>query len=158
MLASQVAPAQTATETVLHDFSIFPNGAIPIGTLARDASGNLFGTTWEGGTANLGTVFEYSAAGAYKVLYSFQGGAARDGLNPTAAVALDPGDNVYGTTFTGGTNNLGVVFKVTPSGAETILHSFAGGADGSGPMPAWRWIRRATCTGRPTTAGRRTRE
>ena len=128
-----MARAQTATETVLHNFTLFPNGASPYGILAMDSLGNLYGTTYSGGQFNLGTVFEYSTAGELSVWYSFQGGAT-DGSLPTVGVTLDSAGNLDGTTNTGGTNNLGVVYKVTASGQETILHSFAGGTDGSGPQ------------------------
>lgn len=133
LAAMGMARAQTATETILHNFTLFPNGASPYGTLAMDSLGNLYGTTYSGGQFNLGTVFEYSKAGKLSVWYSFQGGTT-DGSLPTVGVALDSAGNLYGTTNTGGTNNLGVVYKVTASGQETILHSFAGGTDGSGPQ------------------------
>ena len=127
------AQGQTANETVLLNFGIFPGGASPYGTLARDSAGDLFGTSYLGGTANLGTVYEYSAAGKFTVLHSFQGGIA-DGTQPTSGVALDSKGNLYGTTYAAGAYGLGVVYKVTPSGEEIVLHSFAGGSDGSGPQ------------------------
>ena len=127
-----IARGQTVTEIVLHNFGIFTNGANPCGTLTMDSSGDLYGTAYLGGTANLGTVFEYSAAGKYTVLHSFQGGTA-DGSGPYAGVAFDAEGNLYGTTYSGGVAGLGVVYKVSASGQETVLHSFTGGADGSGP-------------------------
>jgi uncharacterized repeat protein (TIGR03803 family) len=133
LAAMGLARAQTATETVLHNFTLFPNGASPYGTLAIDSLGNLYGTTYSGGQFNLGTVFEYSTAGKQSVWYSFQGGTT-DGSLPTEGVTLDSAGNLYGTTYTGGTDNLGVVYKVTAAGQETILHCFAGGTDGSGPQ------------------------
>jgi uncharacterized repeat protein (TIGR03803 family) len=133
LAAMGMARAKTATETVLHNFTFFPNGASPYGTLTMDSAGNLYGTTYSGGEFNLGTVFEYSTAGKLSVWYSFQG-ETTDGSLPTVGVALDSAGNLYGTTNTGGTNNLGVVYKVTAAGQETILHSFTGGKDGSGPQ------------------------
>jgi uncharacterized repeat protein (TIGR03803 family) len=76
-----------------------------------------------------------SAAGKYKMLYRFKDG--RDGGFPYAGLIFDPAGNLYGTTFEGGPNNRGTVFKLTPSGdggwTETVLYSFTGGADGGGP-------------------------
>src|SRR5580698_2328922 len=81
--------AQTATETVLFDFSEYPGGGGPVGTLTRDASGNLYGTAYSGGgVSQSGVVFEYSATGKYGVIYSFQGGPA-DGSGPYAGVTPD---------------------------------------------------------------------
>ncbi len=127
-----LAAAHAQTETVLHNFTIFPDGATPFGTLAIDSSGNLFGTTFQGGTNNIGTVFEYSASGAYTVLHSFTADGA-DGSGPYSGVTIDAAGNLYGTTSTGGTFGLGTIYKLTPSGQETVLHSFAGASDGSAP-------------------------
>lgn len=66
-------------------------------------------------------------------IYVFQG--TPDATNPmTGLVAV--GNTMYGTTYNGGTNNLGAVYSVTPGGAETVMHSFAGGADGQNPDAA----------------------
>jgi uncharacterized repeat protein (TIGR03803 family) len=130
VLAGTAAQAQAATETVIHNFGNFPKGANPYGTLFRSAGGVLYGTTYQGGAANLGMVFELSAVG-YKALYSFKGGA--DGANPYAGVSQDSSGNLYGTTYQGGSGNAGVVYKLTPSGQETVLYSFTVGADGGSP-------------------------
>jgi uncharacterized repeat protein (TIGR03803 family) len=124
--------AQTAVERVIHSFGNFPNGANPYGTLVLDA-GDLYGTAYQGGKANLGVVFKLGRAG-YQVLHSFKGGT--DGANPYAGVTLDSAGNLYGTTYQGGTANAGVVYKIDPSGHETVLYSFTGGADGSNPYAA----------------------
>ena len=125
------APAQTATETVLYTFQNFPQGTNPYGTLIRDASGNLYGTTNAGCAANAGGIFEAEASGSFKVLYCFQGGT--DGASPYAGVVLDSAGNLYGTTYQGGLSGRGVVYKLNTSGQESVLYSFTGGADGSGP-------------------------
>jgi len=68
------------------------------------------------------------------VLHNFQANGA-DGFNPDAGVAVDAAGNVYGTTSGGGAFNFGTVYKVTPSGTETVLHSFnADGVDGTFPF------------------------
>jgi uncharacterized repeat protein (TIGR03803 family) len=69
------------------------------------------------------------AAVTYTVVYNFGGTA---GANPIAGVILDPEGNMYGTTYNGGLG-YGVVFKLSPSGTETVLYSFTGGADGGQP-------------------------
>ena len=70
-------------------------------------------------------------AQTYNVLYRFGGGA--DGTTPYAGLVLDASGNRYGTTTAGGASNLGTVFKLDTTGAETVLHNFAGGADGATP-------------------------
>jgi len=131
LVVTGIAQAQTATETVLYTFGNFPHGTIPYGTLIRDSAGNLYGTTNQGCSANAGGVFEVEASGSFKVLYCFQGGA--DGSGPYAGVVMGSAGNLYGTTHQGGASGKGVVYKLNTSGQETVLYSFTGGADGSGP-------------------------
>ena len=100
--------------------------------LAQDAQGNLYGTTRLGGAFRSGTVFEVSSAGIETVLYSFTGGS--DGGAPLGGLIRDAQGNLYGTTSTGGAHKKGTVFKITPSGAETVLYSFKGGSDGKTPV------------------------
>jgi uncharacterized repeat protein (TIGR03803 family) len=127
---SAVAPfsplkAQTFTPHLLHNFTGTPDGAEPVATVFRDASGNLFGTTASGGVNNCvvgcGTVFEVSKGGQEQVLYRFQGGT--DGAFPAAAVIMDGAGNLYGTT-SGGNGNASTLFKLTPGGEESVLHTF----------------------------------
>jgi uncharacterized repeat protein (TIGR03803 family) len=148
--------AQAATETILHSFGYFPQGSGPGGTLVRDAAGNLYGTTQYGGAADLGVVFEYSAAGGYRLLHSFLGGT--DGASPYAGVILDTKGNLYGTTFAGGATNAGVVYKIDTTGTETILYTFTGGADGLNPyagvvMDEGGNLYGTTYSGGPSNAG-----
>ena len=118
--------------TVLYSFTGGADGADPYGeNLIFDKAGNLYGTGYSGGIYEDGVVFELSAAGVESVLYNFTGGA--DGGRPYAGVIQDKAGNFYGTTLQGGEFGLGTVYKVTPSGTETVLHSFAGGLDGSTP-------------------------
>jgi uncharacterized repeat protein (TIGR03803 family) len=131
LATTAIARAQTATETVLHSFGNFPNGANPYGALILDSAGDLYGTTWQGGASNAGAVFEREASGTYKVLYSFTGG--NDGGNPYAGVVLNSAGNLYGTTYNGGASGKGVVYQVSPAGQETVLYSFTGGNDGGNP-------------------------
>jgi len=119
-------------ESVLWSFGGANDGAGPYAGLVADNAGNFYGTTAFGGTNNVGVVYELSASRQEKVLYSFTGGA--DGGSPYyGSLIMDGAGNLYGTTYSGGADNLGTVFKVTPAGTETVLHSFAGAADGQYP-------------------------
>ena len=110
---------------VLHTFRRGKgDGDSPAGGLVADADGNLYGATWSGGTASVGTVFKVSKWGHESVLYSFRGGA--DGNTPNGDLLLDQAGNLYGTTSQGGSFNFGTVFKVDPAGNETVLYSFKG--------------------------------
>jgi uncharacterized repeat protein (TIGR03803 family) len=139
LLLSIVATGQTQLthETVLYSFGGGTDGAHPYAGLVQDSAGNFYGTTYMGGGSGCsggdgcGTVFELTATGNEIVLYRFMGGA--DGANPNAGLVRDAAGNLYGTTVLGGTLNLGTVFQLTPSGAETVLYSFTGGTDGDGP-------------------------
>ena len=88
--------------------------------------GNLYGTTYSGGAFGYGTVYKLTA-GQETVLYSFTNGA--DGANPYAGVISDSAGNLYGTALYGGVANCtygcGVVYKLTPAGEQTVLHSFS---------------------------------
>src|SRR5271169_4456530 len=132
LLLLTVAPlalhAQTYTD--LRDFNCL-TGCIsyPPGILAQGRDGNLYGTTFAGGTFNGGTVFMISPTGASTTLYNFSG---PDGLAPFGGLTLGTGGNFYGTTAEGGANNDGTIFKITPAGVLTTLHSFTG-SDGIDP-------------------------
>jgi uncharacterized repeat protein (TIGR03803 family) len=107
VIAAPLAHAQTYT--VLHDFTT-ADGANPQAGLTMDPAGNLYGTTYNGGTYNYGAVFKLDSTGTETVLCSFTGGT--DGANPAASVTRDSAGNLYGTTVRGGTLGYGVVFKL----------------------------------------------
>ncbi len=105
------------TQTLLYNFTGAADGLAPYGGVIRDASGNLYGTAFQGaGTgcneAGCGTVYELTPAGKFTVLHTFSGGA--DGGNPAAGLVMDKEGNLYGTTSTGGAHGHGTVFKLTP--------------------------------------------
>jgi uncharacterized repeat protein (TIGR03803 family) len=128
------------TETILHAFTGNPDGLAPTGTLSRDAAGNFYSTTSEGGAHGQGAVFQLTPSGQQwneNVIYSFTGGV--DGSLPFAGVVLDSHGNVYGTASASGEHLAGTVYRLTPNGGQwsaTILHSFTlNGSGGDGQSP-----------------------
>jgi len=121
----------TGHETVLHGFA-GGDGANPYAGVVFDADGNLYGTTLNGGASGLGVVYKLDPTGVETVLHAFAGGA--DGQSPWAGIVLDSAGNLYGTTNNGGVADVGTVYKVDPTGNETVLYSFTGKADGGFPM------------------------
>jgi uncharacterized repeat protein (TIGR03803 family) len=111
------------------------DGAYPVGALIQSAHGDFYGTT-NGGANGFGTVFKISASGVLTTLYSFCPNGlyhCSDGAGPFAGLVQATDGNFYGTTQLGGASNDGTVFKVTPGGKLTTLHSFSG-TDGSDPV------------------------
>jgi uncharacterized repeat protein (TIGR03803 family) len=127
--------SKSGKETVLYSFcpqNGCTDGAYPNAGVIRDAQGNLYGTTPEGGTGS-GTVFKVDASGNHTVLYTFTGGT--DGAIPYAGVLRDHAGNLYGTASSGGSSGNGTVFKLSATGTLTVLHSFAGRTtDGCNPL------------------------
>jgi uncharacterized repeat protein (TIGR03803 family) len=123
--------AATGQESVIYSFSGAADGSEPYGGLSQDAEGNLYGTTSQGGEYNYGTVFKVTRLGEYVVLHSFKGGSL--GAFPYAGVITDEQGNIFGTTYQGGSDNYGTVFKIDFSGDLTMLHSFSGKKDGAYP-------------------------
>jgi len=128
------------TETVLHTFNNNGrDGYAPLAGLIIDSSGNLFGTTANGGSQGAGTVFELTpkAGGGYaeKILHSFLK-ITTDGNTPIGGLIIDSAGNLYGTTQNGGRNHYGTVFELSPSTGgtwtETILWNF-NNANGANP-------------------------
>ncbi len=102
-------------------------GTNPRCTLVLAGDGNFYGTTNLGGSANLGTIFKVTPAGALTTLVQFTGTAgAAPGSLPNGSLVLGSDGNFYGTTSTGGTNNFGTVFMMTPAGTLTTLVHFSG--------------------------------
>lgn len=129
-LATPMAQAQTFS--VIYSFTGGADGGNPVDGFLIGPGGNLFGTASTGGSSGAGVVFKLTETGVQKVLYNFTGGA--DGANPNSRLISDASGNLYGTTFAGGADSAGTVFKLTPAGVETVLHSFKGGADGANPI------------------------
>jgi uncharacterized repeat protein (TIGR03803 family) len=122
-------------ETVLYRFTGKADGKKPLAGVVRDATGNLFGTTTDGGTLYFpgGTIFKLDPTGKQTVLHTFLYDGTGDGLYPYAGL-IPVGEDLYGTTSSGGTSEYGTVFKLDKAGNETVLYSFAGGTDGRYPQ------------------------
>ncbi len=123
--------APDGTETVLYSFTGSSDGALPFAGVIMDQSGNLYGTTLEGGDYGAGNIFEVTPNGSETTLYSFT--CQSDGCLPNAGLTEDKSGNFYGTTWYGGANFDGNVYKLAPDGTLTTLYSFAGGNDGFEP-------------------------
>jgi uncharacterized repeat protein (TIGR03803 family) len=129
----------TGTLTTLHSFR-FADGAYPQATLVQAPSGTFYGTARQGGiVGSNGTVFKITPAGVFTALHSFSG---TDGAYPSAGLVRAADGSLYGTTEIGGSGTYcgagtecGTVFKITPTGTLTTLHSF-NGADGINPVAA----------------------
>lgn len=105
------------------------DGDYPESGLVQGPDGNLYGMTNSGGSAKNGTIFKMTTQGALTILHTFgDGSVANDGASPTEALMVNSDGNFYGVTSLGGAANVGVVFKMTPSGTVTILHSFLDGS------------------------------
>jgi uncharacterized repeat protein (TIGR03803 family) len=124
--------------TVLYSFSGKSDGCEPLGRLAADENGNLYGATSACGDFNQGIVFRLNSTGFLTVLYSFGAEASISANAPFGGVVRDRNGNLYGTTLFGGQcgfsqSGCGTVFELGPSGSMSLLHTFNGTADGASP-------------------------
>ncbi len=135
------------TQTILHTFTGGADGAFPVGSLVRDAQGNLYGTATNGGRLNkacptgCGTVYKLApgpgATWTFTVLHKFTGEG--DGYYPAGGLVQDPKGNLYGLTGGNtcwGNTCAGSLYEVTPAGVETVLYKFKGTTDGQFPSGA----------------------
>ena len=122
----QTPPGSWQNQTILHSFS-GPDGLLPLAGLIFDNAGNLYGTTYQGGANNVGTVFELMKVGSgwtESLLHTFANGS--DGSYPVAGLVSDQSGNLYGAaanTRSGG----GTVFELTPSDGSwtySVLYRF----------------------------------
>jgi uncharacterized repeat protein (TIGR03803 family) len=122
--------------TVLHSFD-GGGGSSPYAELVQGAAGALYGTTYSGGASNVGTVFKLGTDGTgFTVLHNFSfSPSGGDGFDPYAGLIQGTDGALYGTTYAGGTNDYGTVFRLSPDGASyAVLYNFTGhGGDGGGP-------------------------
>ena len=131
MCSVRAASAQAPIE-VLHYFPIatspYPNA------LVQAADGNFYGTTISGGAFGVGTAFKMTPSGAVTILHDFADNP--DAASPYGPLIQATDGNFYGTTYRGGSGEQGAVYKMTPTGAVTVLHSFLCAVDGCYPEAA----------------------
>jgi len=136
VLTAMASPAQSFRTLVNFDGT---HGANPYASLVQGLDGNFYGTTEFGGPTSAGTVFKVTPSGTLTTLYTFP--SFSDGCNPVGGLVLGSDGNFYGSTSTcGATSNLcvfgcGTVFKITPAGVLTTVHTFAA-TDGYQPEAA----------------------
>ena len=115
----------------LHSFNGV-DGSAPLGKLVQGSDGNFYGTTY-----TVSTVFEITPGGAFKTLYVFCDQKSGCGNGPSGQLLQATDGNFYGTTQFGGVNRWGTIFRITPQGRLTTLHSFCSQtncADGAQPI------------------------
>ena len=127
----QVATNGTLTTMVTLAFSD-GTGAYPKAGLIQGQDGSLYGTTAFDGTNSGGTAFQAMTNGALATLVSFDFNDS-NGASPYAGLVQVNDGSLYGTTYQGGTNGYGTIFKLTTNGTFTSLHSFTGANDGANP-------------------------
>jgi len=153
--------ASASSTKVIYSFAGGSDGEYLDTDLVMDSAGNIYGSTVQGGDFGSGTVFQLSPSAtgwSHTVLYSFRGG--KDGGEPYKGVTLDAQGNVYGTAVTGGGGSCeggcGVAFKLTNSSGswtQSVIHTFTGGADGSGPGSGLTFDSRGNLYGMTPTGG-----
>jgi len=137
----------SGNESILYNFTGGADGEWPQAGLVEDTDHTLYGTASAGGQSGCGArghgcgvVFKLSAGGEFSVLHTFTGGA--DGAIPVSPLIRDGEGNLYGTASQGGSagcvsnvsSGCGTVFKLSPKGELTVLHSFTGNSDGGAPL------------------------
>lgn len=146
------------SERILYRFAGSPDGAAPFAGLIFDDKGALYGTTFRGGSYDLGAVFKLTPSGSgysESILYNFSGG--RDGAHPYAGLLFDKKGALYGTTSGGGYNGSGSVFELMPSGSgysDRTLYEFRGGDDGASPVAGLIFDKKGSLYGTTAAGGR----
>jgi uncharacterized repeat protein (TIGR03803 family) len=129
-----------------------------LGPLVQGIDGNYYGVTWSGGNSyySNGTVFKISPAGVLTTIYNFCSlSGCVDGEGPNGGLVQAANGDFYGTTNYGG-DGCGTVFKVTPAGKLTTLHSFCSRRnceDGCSPYAGWCKAPTETFTARHSVEG-----
>jgi uncharacterized repeat protein (TIGR03803 family) len=119
--------------SVLHSFIDSTDGAFPQAPLLQGTDGNFYGTTEAGDRNNGGTIFKITPFGMFTPLFDFAQSSPL-GSNPFVPLIQGSDGNFYGTTAHGGSDNQGIVFKITPGGTLSVLHNFTGTGDGTQPV------------------------
>lgn len=134
VLLSFTAGAQPISESVLYQFRAGQDdGGSPYSSVILGKEGVLYGTTWSGGTNASGVVFKMDVnGGSFTILHHF--GAQNDGSSPFAPVVQADDGLLYGTTYYGGTNSNGTIYRLNPSTLDySVLYRFTNSPDGANP-------------------------
>ncbi len=120
----------TKVYTTLYSFNT-ATGRNPEGSLVKASDGNLYGTTVNGGTNGIGTIFRFNpSTKVYSVVRHLQ---TTDGYYPKGSLTVGNDGHLYGVTYQGGTNSIGTVFRVTTAGSFSAFYHFKWGTDGGYP-------------------------
>ncbi len=119
------------TYTVLYSLNRTPHGGAPLGNLVQGADGAFYGTSSEGGSNAAGTIFRITTGGSFTVLRHLSSSA--DGRNPRAGLVRGTDGAFYGTTYGGGSNGHGTIFRITAGGTYTVLRHLSSLTDGRNP-------------------------
>jgi uncharacterized repeat protein (TIGR03803 family) len=144
-LSPPQAPNQPWSESVLHDFTTGSDGGGPIGPVAFDGAGNLYGAAYNGGKFGMGTVFKLtpSTGGSWAetVLHNFGDVNSKDGANPSSGLVITTSGEMAGTTPLGGSHGAGTVYGLRPPSkpggawAYAVLYNFGmSSTDGATPL------------------------
>lgn len=131
----KVTPAGS-NYTILYNFAgqAATDGAQPVAALFQGSNGVLYGTTQTGGSNNMGTVYKLNTDGSsYQILHHFMG-APGDGRMPLSSLLQGTDGALYGTTYYGGANDIGTVFRIDTNGNFAVSRDFSGAQDGSQPI------------------------
>jgi uncharacterized repeat protein (TIGR03803 family) len=131
--AAVLSPAQTFT--TLHNFSGLDGNDPYLMSLVQGTDGNLYGATFLGGAYSNGEVFKITPAGTISTIYSFCPSDCNGGSTPGAGLLAASDGNLYGTTWYGGANAGGVVYRITLSGTETVVYNFSNSGNPDGNLP-----------------------
>jgi uncharacterized repeat protein (TIGR03803 family) len=136
--SSSTDTSSAQTLTTIHNFN-GTDGYLPFAALTQATDVNLYGTTYYGGASGSGNLFKVTTAGRLKTAYSFCSESDCADGEYTYAVPVQGTDGDFcGTAYLGGANDQGTVFKLSPSGTLTTLHSFDGT---DAPSLWWGWFK-----------------
>ena len=122
----------SGTYTVLRALNGTTDGGPSYGSITEGTDGNLYGITYGGGTNNIGTIFKIAkTGGSFSVLRNFA--YTTDGGNSKSDLIQATDGNLYGLTPAGGTNGIGTIFKITPTGTFTVIRHLSS-TDGQNPI------------------------